>query len=125
MQHPARMSQTDVQARQQLLDALGEATDDLAEALTSLGAAYEQLDDQQADRLEQQLFRPVQRAYGSASTRHCRLRLSRTLRGGVLDFGQPRAKSGSPTSIAINESCSATSLVSARATAATPFSMKP
>ncbi len=88
------MSQTDVQARQQLLDALGGATDDLAEALTSLGAAYEQLDDQQADRLEQQLFRPVQRAYGSASTRHCRLRLSRTLRGGVLDFGQPRAKLG-------------------------------
>ena len=34
------MSQTDVQARQQLLDVLGEATDDLAEALASLGAAY-------------------------------------------------------------------------------------
>ena len=65
-----RMSQTDVQARQQLLDALGEATDDLAEALTALGAAYEQLDDQQADRLEQQLFRPVQRAYGSAMRTH-------------------------------------------------------
>jgi hypothetical protein len=65
-----RMPQTDLQARQQLLDALGEATDDLAEALTSLGAAYEQLDDQQADRLEEQLFRPVQRAYGSAKRTH-------------------------------------------------------
>lgn len=65
-----RMSQSDMQARQQLLDALGEATDDLAEALTSLGAAYEQLDDQQADRLEEQLFRPVQRAYGSAKRNH-------------------------------------------------------
>ena len=43
----ARMSQTDVHARQQLLDVLGEATDDLAEALSSVGAAYEQLDDQQ------------------------------------------------------------------------------
>lgn len=64
------MSHTDVQARQQLLDALGEATDDLAVALASLGAAYEQLDDQQADRLEEQLFRPLQRAYGSAKRTH-------------------------------------------------------
>jgi hypothetical protein len=60
------MSYTDVQARQQLLDALGEATDDLAKALAALGAAYEQLDEQQADRLEEELFRPVQRAYGRA-----------------------------------------------------------
>jgi hypothetical protein len=62
------MSYTSVEARQQLLDALGEATDDLAHALASLGAAYEQLDDQQADRLEEQLFRPVQRAYGRAQS---------------------------------------------------------
>jgi hypothetical protein len=64
------MSYTSVEARQQLLDALGEATDDLARALTSLGAAYELLDDQQADRLEEQLFRPVQRAYGRAQRTH-------------------------------------------------------
>src|SRR5438128_6014399 len=64
------MSYTTVQARQQLLDALGEAADDLALALASLGAAYEQLDDQQADRLEEQLFRPVQRAYGRAKQTH-------------------------------------------------------
>ena len=37
------MSYTTVEARQQLLDALGEAIDDLARALASLGAAYEQL----------------------------------------------------------------------------------
>jgi hypothetical protein len=64
------MPQTDVEARQQLLDTLAEATDDLAEGLTSLGAAYEQLDDQQADRLEEQLFRPAQRAYGGAKRTH-------------------------------------------------------
>jgi hypothetical protein len=62
------MSYTTVEARQQLLDAVGEATDDLARALASLGAAYEQLDDQHADRLEEQLFRPVQRAYGRAQS---------------------------------------------------------
>jgi phage shock protein A len=64
------MSYTEAGARQQLLDALGEATDDLARALASLSAAYEQLDEQQADRLEEQLFRPVQRAYGRAKATH-------------------------------------------------------
>jgi hypothetical protein len=60
------MASSNAQARQQILDALAEATDSLAQALTSLGVAYEQLDDQQADRLEEQLFRPVQHAYGRA-----------------------------------------------------------
>jgi hypothetical protein len=60
------MSYSEADARQQLLDALGEATDHLARALAALAAAYEQLDDQQGERLEQQLFLPVQRAYGRA-----------------------------------------------------------
>jgi hypothetical protein len=64
------MSYTDAEARQQLLDALAEATDQLARALVALGAAYEQLDEQQADRLEEQLFLPVQRAYGRAKRTH-------------------------------------------------------
>ncbi len=60
------MPYTEVEARQQLLDELADATDALGAALAALGAAYEQLDEQQADRLEEQLFRPVQRAYGRA-----------------------------------------------------------
>lgn len=64
------MPYAEVEARQQLLDELARATDQLAEALASLGAAYEQLDEQQADRLEEQLFRPVQRAYGRARRTH-------------------------------------------------------
>jgi hypothetical protein len=60
------MPYTEVEARQQLLDGLAEATDALGQALASLGGAYEQLDEQQADRLEEQLFRPVQRAYARA-----------------------------------------------------------
>ena len=60
------MSYTNIEARQQLLDALAEATDHLARALASLSAAYEQLDEQQGERLEAELFRPVQRAYGRA-----------------------------------------------------------
>jgi hypothetical protein len=64
------VSYTDVEARQQLLDALASATEELARALAALTAAYEQLDEQQAERLEEQLFRPVQRAFGRAQRTH-------------------------------------------------------
>jgi hypothetical protein len=58
------------EARQQLLDAVADATDELARALAALGAAYEQLDEHTADRLEEALFRPVQVAYGRAKRTH-------------------------------------------------------
>jgi hypothetical protein len=56
------------EARQELLDGLAEAIDRIGEALAALGAAHEQLDEQTADRLEEQLFGPVQRAYGRAKS---------------------------------------------------------
>jgi hypothetical protein len=58
------------EARQQLLDTVAEATDEMGAALAALGAAYEQLDEQSADRLEEELFRPVQTAYGRAQRTH-------------------------------------------------------
>jgi len=58
------------QARQELLDEVGDATDDLAAALAALGEAFEALDDYNADRLEEQLFRPVQTAYARARRTH-------------------------------------------------------
>jgi hypothetical protein len=64
------MSYTNVEARQQMLDALAVATEQLARAVSSLSAAYEQLDELQADALETQLFRPVQHAYGRAQRTH-------------------------------------------------------
>jgi hypothetical protein len=57
-------------ARQQLLDTLARATDDLGLALASLSEAYEQLDDHNAEALEEGLFRPVQMAYGRAKRTH-------------------------------------------------------
>jgi hypothetical protein len=57
---------TTAQARQQLLDTVAEATDALGLALASLGAAYERLDEYHGGELEEQLFRPVQLAYGRA-----------------------------------------------------------
>ena len=64
------MVQTTAEARQQLLDELATATDEIGFALVSLGAAYEQLDEARADELEEVLFRPVQLAYGRARRAH-------------------------------------------------------
>ena len=58
------------EARQELLDTLGDAVDEIAVALAALGAAYEQLTTGPADRLEEELFRPVQAAYGRAKRTH-------------------------------------------------------
>jgi hypothetical protein len=64
------MVQTTLEARQQMLDTLAEATEEIGFALASLGAAYEQLDVYHADELEKELFRPVQLAYGRARRTH-------------------------------------------------------
>jgi hypothetical protein len=57
-------------ARQELLDTLADAIDEIAIALAALGAAYEQLGTVPADRLEEELFQPVQAAYGRAKRTH-------------------------------------------------------
>ena len=64
------MAFSTVEARQQLLDAIADAIDELAFALASLGEAFEQLDERTGDTLEEQLFRPAQSAYGRAKRTH-------------------------------------------------------
>lgn len=64
------MAYTEAEARQQLLDDLAVAVDKLALALALLGMAYEQLDEQSSERLEESLFRPVQLAYGRLQRTH-------------------------------------------------------
>ena len=58
------------EARQRLLDEIADAIDELGRALSALGAAYELLDERSADRLEDELFGPVQKAYGRAKRTH-------------------------------------------------------
>jgi hypothetical protein len=58
------MAFTTAEGRQQLLDTMAEATDELEFALACLGEAYELLDDTNSDALEDKLFGPVQVAYG-------------------------------------------------------------
>ena len=62
------MAYTSAEARQDLLDAFAEAIEHIGEALADLGAAYELLDERNAVRLEDELFGPVQRAYGRAKS---------------------------------------------------------
>jgi hypothetical protein len=64
------MAYSTEEARQQLLDDLAHAIDELGVALAALGDAYEALDEQTADRMEEQIFRPVQVTYGRAQRTH-------------------------------------------------------
>lgn len=64
------MSYVAAEARQELLDAIADAADDVAFALAALGEAFDALDEPTGDRLEEQLFRPVQHAYGRLKRTH-------------------------------------------------------
>jgi hypothetical protein len=59
---------TTAEARTELLDGLAQAIEHIGAALSLLGTAYEQLDERTADRLEEELFGPVQLAYGRAKS---------------------------------------------------------
>lgn len=60
------MSFTAAEGRQEILDRLAGAIALLATAVATLSVAYERLDEQRSDALEEQLFRPVQLAFGRA-----------------------------------------------------------
>jgi hypothetical protein len=60
------MTYSSDEGRRELLGATAEAADTIGVALAALGAAYELVDDDTADRLESELFGPVQAAYGRA-----------------------------------------------------------
>jgi hypothetical protein len=84
-----RVAYTTAEGRQDLLDGLGQAVTALEDAVASVGAAYEEVDERTADRLEDELFRPVQAAYGQAK----RTRSGFAQRVG-MDAGAPAAGSG-------------------------------
>jgi hypothetical protein len=81
------------EARQRLLDDIAEAIDHVGLALSALGTAYEQLDERTADRLEEQLFGPVQLAYGRARRTHAAFAERHGLPGRAFEPAAPRAAS--------------------------------
>ena len=64
------MAYTTAEARQELLDTIAEAANELGLASACLAEAYEHLDERSADRLEEECFRPVQMAFGRAKRCH-------------------------------------------------------
>jgi hypothetical protein len=83
------------QARQDLLDGIADAIEAIGTALAALGGAYEQLDEHTADRLEEELFRPVQVAYGRARRAHAGFAERYGLPGREFSPGEPgRASQG-------------------------------
>jgi hypothetical protein len=64
------MTYTAAEGRQQILDAISVAAEEIATALAELSEAYEHLDEHAAERLEDSLFGPVQSAYGRAKGLH-------------------------------------------------------
>ena len=83
------MAYTSAEARQELVDALAEAIEHIGFALADLGAAYEQLDEHNAEILETELFAPVQRAYGRAKSTHAKFADSHGLAGRTFEAPSP------------------------------------
>jgi hypothetical protein len=60
------MEPRDRESRSQLLAALAAQTERLGRAVAQVAEAYDHLDERTAERLEEGLFKPLQRAYGRA-----------------------------------------------------------
>jgi hypothetical protein len=84
------------EARQQLLDEMAAAVGQLALAVAALGEAYEELDEQTADRLEEELFRPVQLAYGRLRRTHAEFAERFGLPGGAFERSSGGLHSADP-----------------------------
>lgn len=64
------MTYVAAEARQELLDQIASAIDRIAVGLADVGEAYELVDETTGDRLEAEVFRPLQLAYGLAKRVH-------------------------------------------------------
>jgi len=90
------MAYSTAEARQQLLDDIAAAVEEIGVALAALTEAYDHLDDRMADRMEEELFRPVQVAYGRARRTHAGFAERVGLPGRTFEpsaYGRPTASS--------------------------------
>ena len=90
------MSYSAGEARRQLLEDVAEATDQLALAVAALTEAYEELDEHTADRLEEELFRPAQAAYGRLRRTYAEFAERHRLPGRTFESSSGGLHSGDP-----------------------------
>jgi hypothetical protein len=88
------VSYTSDEGRRELLEATAEAAESIGVALAALGEAYELVDDDTAERLERELFGPVQAAYGRAKRGHTEFAARCGLAAGSFGVAEPP---GSPS----------------------------
>lgn len=89
------MTYTAAEGRQEILDALASAAEELGLALADLSEAYEHLDEHAAERLEETLFRPTQAAYGRAKSEHAAFAERSRLPGRAFETPRQAAPSAS------------------------------
>ena len=80
---------TAVNAKGRILDDFAAAIDQVALAIAALGAAFEQLPAGAAERLEDTLFRPVQKAYARGKRTHAGFAGRHGLATGVFELPSP------------------------------------
>jgi hypothetical protein len=87
------LSYTTAEARDRIIGDLEAAEEELSAAVTALGEAFEALPEGSADRLEDELFRPVQKAY--ARTKRTRTGFAQRV---SRDTDEPESKPVGPPS---------------------------
>jgi hypothetical protein len=61
------MSYVTTEARKELLVEVAEAIEEMSRSIAAIGEAYDAVDEAMADRIEAELFKPLQGAYASAT----------------------------------------------------------
>lgn len=91
------MSYSAAEGRRELLEATAEAAEAIGVALAALAAAYELVDEDTAERLEAELFGPVQAAYGRMKRGHAAFAARHGLEAQALGAAEPGTPSaGAP-----------------------------
>src|SRR5215207_10461082 len=83
------MAITTLEARRQILDDLAAALDQLGLAVSCLSEAFEQLTVDAAERMEAELYRPVQKAYGRGKRTHAQFAERVALPGDTFEPPSP------------------------------------
>lgn len=104
------MAYTTSEARQELLDTVAQAANELGFASACLAEAYEQPDEYNGERLEADCFRPVQMAYGRVKRTHTEFARRHGLQAATFDAqpaGLPSQGAASFIARAVEAVCAA------------------